>query len=291
MNESHPVCTGRHRDDHRPPADLGLLCTRCVLHLRADLTSITSAWHTLPDNLLSVTPTDTGTPRRRLTPPAPVNLHILDLADDRTDTGWQLTRAVVTPAHTLALAMNLHTRPGWQWPDNPAQAADLLLKHLDTLVRQDWLGQALPDVRKAANTLRVATGLTERRWTVGACTTTDPTGDDDESLCGGDLRVQVHHDPAWNADRDPYHRRLTVSVRCQRCHDEWTEADLYGYIRVHDMWLHPSVVADLLDTSARTVREWIHAGYVRRAKSGLISWADALARASRPRARPRHLTR
>ena len=243
---SDATCIAAHDDD--PPLALpGLrLCRHHHGRLARDLADIVTCWSLLAE-LHEPGRGGTGTHGKRADPPAPVNLDVADITDPRTSQviaamGW--ARIVVEDRRLAVL------------PSDVAECAGLLTRHLEWVSAQDWADEACAEISAAARTLRWACG--ERNAPpIGTCRAPDPRNPGQD--CGGPLH--------WIDG--------TLTVRCVRCHDTWSEADLVGMARIVDVWLPTNVVSSTLGVPMRTVQHWAATGVIRRLRHGIVSWTDA----------------
>lgn len=201
-------CTRRHGDDWHPVTTEApsQLCTHCEARLGEWLTKIPDTYALLPQfiELGSAEPDPDQRTAKRLTPPAPMRLDIIDLLDARRGRKWNglnpaddrrgVAGILKVWLDVLIADRNLTPPP----ITTITKACDLLNRHRLWLAEQDYIADLYEDIRKLNRDLNNAIG-DYRRPPVGTCAV-----DRDGTPCGGPLYASEYG-----------------GVRCTRCRSTW----------------------------------------------------------------------
>lgn len=197
-----------------------MLCHRCQLRLRADLTGITELFAILPLFALLGSGEIGKRHGKGNAPPAPGRLDVMVLSDPRSDpTGWVDEDGTVHrqdgPSATLTVvggwAQVVREERELAAPEGRATVAgecNLLLTHLDWICGQGWCDEFAADVKAAHKELRSVCGIAGRK-PLGKCPAIVGDGDDMQT-CGAPLYPPERGD----------------AVQCRTCLAAWSGVEL-----------------------------------------------------------------
>lgn len=180
------------------------VCNHCVQRLDQLLEAIVEYYALLPAVLLPGSVLDDMPHGRRVDPPAPVRLEVLDALDERLVVDTEEYRG------TLGIL--------WSWArlireerqlaagDDPTVVTEIgfLRRHLPWVCEQPWVDEFEREIRLLHRSLRQATGETGPK-PIGACPA-ESIHDGEVRTCGAMLYAPITGDV----------------VRCRHCRAQWT---------------------------------------------------------------------
>lgn len=218
------------RHPNRPPEPGHLLCHACITWMDRDLAYLAGHWHHLAA-LHTSTSANSGTRTVHPSPPCPVRVDVLDLADD--------IQAVVSAWMRLVIEeRDLNPQDS---PQNTPQAAVWLRRHVDWLSGTPYGDDAADELSDARRRLASIIGDTNRGQRV-------------ECACGNTLRLEL-------AD-------LEATIRCRRCGYSTTAGMLLRMVVTGEIVDRDPVDADTIThvtgIPRSTLDRWARAGRIRR---------------------------